>query len=40
MIVLMLPGVENSAGVKMEFEYAKAHGIPIYRMEVDDISAA
>ena len=37
MIVLMLPGVENSSGVKMEFEYAREHGIPIYRMEADDI---
>ena len=39
MIVLMLPGVENSSGVKIEFEYAREHGIPIYRMEVDDIIA-
>lgn len=40
MIVLMLPGVENSSGVRMEFEYATEHGIPIYRMEVDDIIAS
>lgn len=40
MIVLMLPGVENSSGVKMEFDYAREHSIPIYRMEVDDIIAS
>ena len=37
MIVLMLPGVGNSKGVAMETAYAKAHGIPLYRLETDDI---
>lgn len=40
MIVFMLPGVEDSAGVRMELEYAKAHGIPLYRLEQDDIIPA
>ena len=40
MIVFMLPGVADSAGVRMELEYAKAHGIPLYRLEQDDIIPA
>ena len=40
MIVFMLPGVKDSAGVRMELEYAKAHGIPLYRLEQDDIIPA
>ena len=37
MIVFMLPGVENSKGVAMELEYAKESGMPVYRLEEEDI---
>lgn len=39
MIVLMLPGVADSKGVALELKYAKASGMPVYRLEVEDIAA-
>ena len=39
MIVFMLPGVEDSKGVAMELKYAKESGMPIYRLEEEDLFA-
>ena len=37
MIIFMLPGVENSKGVAMELAYAKESGMPVYRLEENDL---
>ena len=36
MVILMLPGVEESKGVALELEYAQATRKPVYRLEPEE----